>query len=394
MGLTGNIIDCYAAVLRLWRPDDRIFLFGFSRGAYTARCLGAVIGMCGVPTHAKGGGPLLIDEASSKRVASEAVKEVYQHTSSWDPDKATARQKEMLEQRRELAHRFRVAHGSGTEAGPNVHPHFIGVFDTVASLANRAFLAMLAVVAVILVLAISTIIWYFLNPFWIFTSWWHWSVALTILVAVVVFGTNLWMRIKWETGLSHASRVGFHLAEARMNFYDTQLNQNVRYARHALSIDETRNSFRRARWGTPKVWRDTGKNEAGQSNPRWFEQLWFAGNHSDIGGSYSENESRLSDIPLRWMLECAVRVGLKWDPSVVYTYPDPAGPQHDETLSSLLFSRTGKTPRVIGHDFPLHDSVVQRFKASAVVQYNVLKPYRPVNLRGHDEVKLFYASPD
>jgi len=40
-GITANIIDCYAALIRLWRPDDRIFLIGFSRGAYTVRCLAA-----------------------------------------------------------------------------------------------------------------------------------------------------------------------------------------------------------------------------------------------------------------------------------------------------------------------------------------------------------------
>src|ERR1700741_2558907 len=30
LGLTANIIDCYAAVIRMWEPGDRIFLFGFS----------------------------------------------------------------------------------------------------------------------------------------------------------------------------------------------------------------------------------------------------------------------------------------------------------------------------------------------------------------------------
>ena len=34
-----------------------------------------------------------------------------------------------------------------------------------------------------------------------------------------------------------------------------------------------------------------------------FVQLWFAGNHSDIGGSYPETESRLSDIALKWMID-------------------------------------------------------------------------------------------
>jgi uncharacterized protein (DUF2235 family) len=34
LGITHNIIDCYAAIIRLWRPGDRIFLFGFSRPVF------------------------------------------------------------------------------------------------------------------------------------------------------------------------------------------------------------------------------------------------------------------------------------------------------------------------------------------------------------------------
>jgi uncharacterized protein (DUF2235 family) len=41
LGITLNIIDCYAAILQMWQPGDRIFLFGFSRGAYTVRCVAA-----------------------------------------------------------------------------------------------------------------------------------------------------------------------------------------------------------------------------------------------------------------------------------------------------------------------------------------------------------------
>ena len=47
-----------------------------------------------------------------------------------------------------------------------------------------------------------------------------------------------------------------------------------------------------------------------------FRQWWFAGNHSDIGGSYPETESRLSDIALEWMIEEATAIpnGLKVGP--------------------------------------------------------------------------------
>ena len=72
--------------------------------------------------------------------------------------------------------------------------------------------------------------------------------------------------------------------------------------------------------------------------------MWFAGNHSDIGGSYPENEARLSDIALDWMVKWAtvVPAGLKHDDRVLKLSPYPEGMQHDEV-------RTGFG--LIGDDF-------------------------------------------
>ena len=39
-GISRNIADCYEYILKVYEPGDRIYLFGFSRGAYTVRCLG------------------------------------------------------------------------------------------------------------------------------------------------------------------------------------------------------------------------------------------------------------------------------------------------------------------------------------------------------------------
>lgn len=50
--MTVNIVDCYAASLQMWQLGDRIFLFGFSRGAYTVRCTIAI----GMVTLCIGGG--------------------------------------------------------------------------------------------------------------------------------------------------------------------------------------------------------------------------------------------------------------------------------------------------------------------------------------------------
>lgn len=374
LGLTGNIIDCYAAIVRLWQPGDRIFLFGFSRGAYTVRCLSAVLGMCGVPTQDEGGKPLQRDKKTAKRIANEAVKKVYQHTASKKDSQASEREKELLKQRRELASRFREKHQSNDPSDStksNGYPYFIGVFDTVASLANPLASVVLSLFAIVVLAIFGAIVWYFIDSSWF-------SMLLKILLAAVLLASVVCLK-KWtrcEIGLPRKKAWRFfHFTKGRMHFYDTDLNPNVGYARHAISIDERRKSFKRVGWGTPAFEK--------QTEPEWFVQQWFAGNHSDIGGSYHENESRLSDVSLKWMLDEALSVGMKHDPSVLNLFPDPTGPQHDEARSNLIFRLAGKLPRDVPPDAPLHPSVRERFDATAVLNYDRFEPYRPDNLRGH-----------
>ena len=47
-GITANVTAGYAEIVRQYQPGDRIYLFGFSRGAYTARCIAGVISRCGL----------------------------------------------------------------------------------------------------------------------------------------------------------------------------------------------------------------------------------------------------------------------------------------------------------------------------------------------------------
>jgi uncharacterized protein (DUF2235 family) len=53
VGLVGKIERAYAFLMRNWQPGDRVFLFGFSRGAYTARALAGLLHMFGLlrPSH-------------------------------------------------------------------------------------------------------------------------------------------------------------------------------------------------------------------------------------------------------------------------------------------------------------------------------------------------------
>lgn len=48
-GLDRNILSAYTWLATKYQPEDRIFLFGFSRGAYTVRCLAGLICSCGLP---------------------------------------------------------------------------------------------------------------------------------------------------------------------------------------------------------------------------------------------------------------------------------------------------------------------------------------------------------
>jgi uncharacterized protein (DUF2235 family) len=48
-GLFQKIKDGYTKIAHVYDPGDDIFLFGFSRGAYTARSLAGMIALCGLP---------------------------------------------------------------------------------------------------------------------------------------------------------------------------------------------------------------------------------------------------------------------------------------------------------------------------------------------------------
>ena len=49
-GIFQKVKDGYTDIAQVYEQDDRIFIFGFSRGAYTARSLAGMIAVCGLPT--------------------------------------------------------------------------------------------------------------------------------------------------------------------------------------------------------------------------------------------------------------------------------------------------------------------------------------------------------
>ncbi|WP_367325606.1 DUF2235 domain-containing protein [Streptomyces sp. HUAS ZL42] len=48
VGLSRNVLDAYRFLVTTYEPDDELFLFGFSRGAFTARSLAGLVRNCGI----------------------------------------------------------------------------------------------------------------------------------------------------------------------------------------------------------------------------------------------------------------------------------------------------------------------------------------------------------
>jgi hypothetical protein len=121
--------------------------------------------------------------------------------------------------------------------------------------------------------------------------------------------------------------------------------------------------------------------------------MWFAGNHSDIGGSYPEEESRLSDIALEWMVNEATRTEfpLIVDRSKLNLFPDPMGMQHCE-VESVLDGYPGwwpKSPRWswkkkfrnFEAGYRQHPSVEARMKSESVSKLGRSIKYDPLRER-------------
>ena len=306
-GLDDNVLAAYKFLVENWREGDRIFLFGFSRGAWTARILAGFIHLIGLirPEQLN-----MCDSAlgAYKRAAS-------------DNDIP-------------LAWHFSRVIGARQ---PTVH--FVGVWDSVGS--------------------------------------------------VIVPRPDR-----------------FYIPSLETLPY-TQTNPSVAIFRHALALDERRRMFRVAPWKQPQTFVPNRFRPASKVEQD-IEQRWFCGVHSDIGGGYPETESGLSKLPLSWMIDEAVKAGLRInrpnyrhlafgdahaDGKHEYVPPSPLGPIHRsltgawwilEFLPKAVKYREWRRASFLGAYIPaaeprkMHDS--QTVDPSVGQRGSGDAKYRPVNL--------------
>jgi uncharacterized protein (DUF2235 family) len=93
-------------------------------------------------------------------------------------------------------------------------------------------------------------------------------------------------------------------------------NPSIEIFRQAIAIDEKRRLFRLQPWES-RTFRHSRFGKTDHDGPQDSLQVWFAGVHADIGGGYPEIQSGLSKYPLLWMIEEAVKCGLRVDRATV-----------------------------------------------------------------------------
>ena len=202
-----------------------IYLFGFSRGAFTARSLGGLVGYLGLPNLDRGGA-----RAQTSLSDHDDVKEawkLYEECPTKQQRDAPGKNREKIAKHDEAVAAFRA------RSRYPVRLHFVGVWDTVGALGIP----------------------------------------------------NIWDSVD----LRFSSKYKFH---------NTSLGESVRFAYHAVAIDEHRLPY------TPALW--TSKTDLTEE----VEQRWFPGAHSNVGGGYDDD--LLPAPPLAWLARRAVARDLEF----------------------------------------------------------------------------------
>jgi len=263
-GISENILQAYRFLIKNYKSDDKIFLFGFSRGAFTVRSLSGLIRNSGI-------------------LKLEYMDKMQRAYDIYRSRKATYKPRAV----ESTLFRKTFAVEESTKI------KFIGVWDTVGALGNPLYLN--------------------------------------------------------------------GILSKKNQFHNPELSSRIENAYHALAIDEKRKNFKATLW-----------HKQSDSKGQVLEQVWFPGVHSDVGGGYQQNESGLSDISLKWMLDKVQSCDLKFNP--IEINPDSMAEKHESYKG--FYRLGGRNIRTIAANSTTNESL----HPSVMERYNKDSAYRPKNL--------------
>ncbi len=238
-GVFPNIAEAYRFLVNTYQQGDRIYLFGFSRGAFTARSVAGMINMYGL-IHTEG--LPLIETLVRTYFAPRGHK-----------NQAGTKDREKFAQ--DVIKNFSL--------GRTPLVHFVGVWDTVE------------------------------------------AIGLGGLGSIKISNSTEFDRKRFA------------------------------HVRHAMSLYESRSKYAPRRYQDPHF---TAEEQPWRS----YDQRWFRGVHSDVGGSYARDG--LSNITLAWIVDEAAAHGLRVDKSQLQP-GDPLTAMHDQAYDCPYWVWTGLNAR-------------------------------------------------
>lgn len=272
-GLDRKVLEAYEFLVLNYQPGDRIFIFGFSRGAYTARSVAGLLRQVWI---------LKRENASEIELAIAMYR---------DHDKDAV---ETQRFRRNFCHVGEPALETRE-------------FDTNAP-------------------------------------------ARTVTKAVDQTGWIQFLGV-WDTVGSLGIPRGLPFSEqinGKYEFHDTALSRFVWNARHAVAIDERRETFTPTLWTNIDRLNTNAEADGVPYNQRPYQQVWFPGGHGAVGGG--ESDGGISLAPLLWMMDGALKAGLAFDPEQLADFTgaaDPTAPLRtsDRNVGSIVLGLVGSKDR-------------------------------------------------
>ncbi|MEE8046142.1 MAG: DUF2235 domain-containing protein [Dehalococcoidia bacterium] len=314
-GVTKNIREAYRFLVTNYIKGDEIYIFGFSRGAFTARSLSGLIDIYGI-----------LDRSQIHDI--RRVIDLYRNKQGLPKDMT-----------------------SGLEA----RIKFLGVWDTVGAMGIQ------------LIRLVGTAGWWpgqllRIPAALVLRSWKKTEVIPEYTRSIAKFGasgaveTLNWMRF-WT--------------KARHQFHNTTLAANVDNAYHAVSIDERRPIFEVVLWDDIAP---VEENETAEETPdnnavkQVMKQVWFSGVHTEIGGGNANVAASIR--PLRWMAARAHESGLRFSDQFYeiiksgYALPSSSISASPSSIYVLLGWLRRKIDERPSQNEAIHQSAIDRYNDS------------------------------